>query len=290
MFVEKWMTPNPFTLPPDTTISAAAAEMRQHHFRHLLVTESNPTGKRLLGLLAKDNIARAFPSDYNPFSPQPIEKLVSQPISTIMIHNVATVEPYCAIEEAVHVLRTRRINALPVVRNGNLVGIITETDIYDALLDMTGTNAAGVKLIVESDDVKNALLSMGQLCDRYQLHLLNALSFRDKLSPNKVVSAFHFAGKTNSHFADDLHKHGFRVLKNRLSVRPTERILSRYLTRTETLIVIEVLQLPILIIRSIRPARSRSQRHVCRKMDDAQPGDTRAEHDDFSGGFGDEPP
>ena len=42
-----------------------------------------------------------------------------------------------------HILRTRRINALPVVRNGNLVGIITETDNYDALLDMTGTNAGG---------------------------------------------------------------------------------------------------------------------------------------------------
>jgi len=98
MFVEKWMTPNPFTLPPDTTISAAALEMSKHHFRHLLVTESGPTGKKLLGLLAKDDIARAFPSDYNPFSPQPTEKIVSDPISKIMIHNVATVEPYCAIE------------------------------------------------------------------------------------------------------------------------------------------------------------------------------------------------
>ena len=112
-----------------------------------------------------------------------------------------------------HILRTRRINALPVVRNGNLVGIITETDIYDALLDMTGANAAGVKLIVESDDVKNALVSMTQLCDRNQLQMLNALSFHDKLSPNKVISVFHFAGKTNSRFADDLYKRGFRVLK-----------------------------------------------------------------------------
>ena len=213
MFVEKWMTPNPFTLPPDTTISAAALEMSKHHFRHLLVTESGPTGKKLLGLLAKDDIARAFPSDYNPFSPQPTEKIVPDPISKIMIHNVATVEPYCAIEEAVHILRTHRINALPVVRNGNLVGIITETDIYDALLDMTGANAAGVKLIVESDDVKNALVSMTQLCDRNQLQMLNALSFHDKLSPNKVISVFHFAGKTNSRFADDLYKRGFRVLK-----------------------------------------------------------------------------
>jgi hypothetical protein len=43
--------------------------------------------------------------------------------------------------------------------------------------------------------------------------MLNALSFHDKLSPNKVISVFHFAGKTNSRFADDLYKRGFRVLK-----------------------------------------------------------------------------
>ena len=49
MFVEKWMTPNPFTLPPDTTISAAALEMSKHHFRHLLVTESGQPVRNFSG-------------------------------------------------------------------------------------------------------------------------------------------------------------------------------------------------------------------------------------------------
>jgi acetoin utilization protein AcuB len=213
MFVEKWMTSNPFTLPPDTTISAAALAMSKHHFRHLLVAEANSSGKRLLGLLAKDDIARAFPDNYNPFSPEAKENAVPKPISTIMIRNVVTVEPYCAVEEAVRILRARRINALPVVRSGNLVGIITENDIYDALLDMTGANATGTRLVVESDDVKNALVSMAQLAERLQLQIMNALSFHDKISPNKVTSVFHLTGKSNSHFTEDLRKAGFRVLK-----------------------------------------------------------------------------
>ena len=213
MFVEKWMTPYPFTLPPDTTISAAATAMSKHHFRHLLVAETSATGKRLLGLLSKDDIARAFPANYNPFSAESMEDIVPKPISTIMTHNVVTVEPYCAIEEAVQILRTHRINALPVVRNATLVGIITETDIYDALLDMTGASAPGTKLIVESDNVKNALVLMAQLTDRHQLEMLNALSFHDRQSPNKVISAFRLTGKSNSQFAEDLCKRGFRVLK-----------------------------------------------------------------------------
>jgi acetoin utilization protein AcuB len=213
MFVEKWMTPNPFTLPPDTTISAAAVAMSKHHSRHLMVAEMSSSGKRLLGLLAKDDIARAFPDNYNPFSPETNENAVPKPISTIMIRNVVTVEPYCAVEEAVRILRTRRINALPVVRSGNLVGIITENDIYDALLDITGANATGTRLLVESDNVRNALVSMTQLAERLQLQMLNALSFHDKLSPGKVTSVFHLAGKSNSHFTEELRKAGFRVLK-----------------------------------------------------------------------------
>lgn len=213
MFVEKWMTPKPFTLPPHTTISAAALAMGEHHFRHLLVAEPSANGKKLVGLLSKDDIARAFPDNANPFSPEAADNVIPKPISTIMAHNVVTVEPYCAVEEAVRILRTRRINALPVVRNGNLVGIITETDIYDALLDMTGADTTGMNLVVECTDVKTALVSMAQFADRYQLQMLSALSFHDKQAPNKVISVFHLSGKTNSQIAEELCKRGFRVLK-----------------------------------------------------------------------------
>lgn len=213
MFVEKWMTPNPFTLPPHTTISAAALEMGKHHFRHLLVAEPGTAGKKLLGLLSKYDIARAFPDNYNPFSPDATENTVPKPISSIMIHNVVTVEPYCAVEEAVRILRTRRINALLVVRNGNLVGIITETDIFDAILDMSGANGSSMRLVVESDDVKNALASMTQVAEQFQLHMLNALSYHDRESPNKVISVFHFSNKANSSFVQELCRRRFRVVK-----------------------------------------------------------------------------
>jgi hypothetical protein len=42
---------------------------------------------------------------------------------------------------------------------------------------------------------------------------MNALSFPDKTSPNKVISVFHLSGKSNSHFTEELRKAGFRVLK-----------------------------------------------------------------------------
>src|SRR5438046_8287094 len=115
--------------------------MSKHHFRHLLVTESGPTGKKLLGLLAKDDIARAFPSDHNPFSPQPTEKIVPDPISKIMIPNAATVEPYCAIEQPPHILRTPPITPLPPLPTRTPLALLTQTHPHAAPLPTTPPHA-----------------------------------------------------------------------------------------------------------------------------------------------------
>ncbi len=213
MFVEKWMTPNPVTVPPHTTISAAALQMGRHKFRHLLVVEVSSKGKQLVGLLSKYDIARAFPNNLNPFSLDVAEDTVVQPISTIMVRNVITVEPSCAIEEAARIFRARRINAMPVLRAGNLVGIITESDIFDALLNMTGANGHGIRLVVESGDVKTTLALIAQLADQHRLDILNATSFHDNKSENKVFSAFYFSGPPSEQFIQQLRARGIRAVK-----------------------------------------------------------------------------
>jgi len=212
MFVEKWMTANPFTVPPHMTISAAALEMNRHKFRHLLIAEPAARGKRLLGLISKYDIARAFPKDYNPFSVAVTEDTVKDPLSTIMTRNVVTVEPLCALEEAARILRARKINALPVLRRGLLVGIITESDIFHALLTMTGANSSGVKLILESSDVTDSLATITRLCERHRIALENALSFNDPAA-KKIVSVFHLSSKPSTQFAQELRNSHFRVLR-----------------------------------------------------------------------------
>ena len=179
MFVENWMTPDPLTVPPTMTISAAALFMGRHKFRHLLVAEAAAKGKKLAGLLSKYDLARAFPNHLNPFSLEVADDTVPQPISTIMVRNVVTVEPYCAIEEAARIFRTRRINALPVIRAGILVGILTESDVFDALLNMTGADDHAIRLVVESDDVGKTLTLISQLAEQCRLDILDAISFRN---------------------------------------------------------------------------------------------------------------
>ena len=116
MFVEKWMTPDPATLPPQTTISQVAMEMSRRKFRHFPITEPSRNGPRLVGIVAKYDIARGFPSNLNPFSVEVDENSVSRPVSAVMSKKVITTTPGCPIEEAAGTLRSNRIGALPVLR------------------------------------------------------------------------------------------------------------------------------------------------------------------------------
>jgi len=207
------MTPDPITVPPHMTISAAALEMGRHQFRHLLIAEPTSTGMKLLGLLSKYDIARAFPNHTNPFSAEVTESSVAEPVSKIMVRDVAVVEPHCAIEEAAQIMRTRGINALPVVRSGALIGIITESDVFAAMIAMTSASAFGGKMIVESADVKTALRAVTELSRQHNLEILNALSFQDKAPRNRVLSSFYFSGRPSVEFSQQLCRLGMRVLK-----------------------------------------------------------------------------
>ena len=213
MFVQRWMTPDPITIPPHMTISAAALEMGRHKFRHLLIAESSPAGKKLLGLLSKYDIARAFPDHTNPFSAEVTESSVADPVSKIMVRDVVVVEPNSAIEEAAQLLRTRGINALPVVRSGTLVGIITESDVFAAMIAMTSASSFGGKMIVESADVKTALHAVTELSRQQNLEILNVVSFQEKAPRNRVLSSFYFSGRPSVEFSQQLCRLGMRVLK-----------------------------------------------------------------------------
>lgn len=211
MFVENWMTPDPVTLPPSATISEAAMEMSRCKFRHILVATPLHHGKKLIGVVSKYDIARAFPSDLNPFSLAVSENSVPNAISTIMSSPPVTVSPGCDIENAARLLRRHHFNALPVVRENRLVGIITESDIFDALLNMTGANSGGVKLVVESEMNSSPALHLTQLGQNHGLEILALVSFVNQPSAN-VRSILRFAGRPPSRFVEDLYRLGFHVL------------------------------------------------------------------------------
>src|SRR2546427_8875606 len=146
MLVGMWMTSGPVTVTPATSIADAALTMSRRRIRRLLVTEPSPHGQILRGIVSLHDLARAFPPDVNPLSlaatSGPTTPGSGRRVGEIMARNVRTVTPETPIEDAARVLLEHKIGAVPVVRSGVLVGIITESDIFKAFLEVIDAGVA----------------------------------------------------------------------------------------------------------------------------------------------------
>jgi acetoin utilization protein AcuB len=212
MFVERWMTDGPVTLSPDTSISRVALEMNRRKFRHFPITEPSSNGPRLVGIVAKYDIARGFPSNLNPFSVEVHEDSVSRPVSSVMSTRVITTTPHCPVEEAAKLLRTHRIGALPVLRDNRLVGIITESDVFESLISVTAAKSGGTRIMIASDSRTSPVPDMIALSRRYRLDLMSILSFHENRLRNQDLSIFRFGNRLPSEFLQDIAELGFRVV------------------------------------------------------------------------------
>ncbi len=139
MLVKRYMRTKLVTVGPEEGANAALYVMKKSAIRHLLVT----AGKKLLGIVTDRDIRLVRPSPATSLSIYEIHYLLEKlKVKEIMTKKVVTVEPETPIAEAARLLLNRRIGALPVLKGGELVGIISETDMLQALIDLEEAQGA----------------------------------------------------------------------------------------------------------------------------------------------------
>ncbi len=120
LLVRDVMTADPVFIAPDATVEQAHALMTSGGFRHLPVVD----GKRVVGVISTGDIGRLGPT---------IPELTARPVADLMSADPPTVAPEQPIEAAAGQMGLRKVNCLPVVSEGRLVGIVTTYDLLDAL-------------------------------------------------------------------------------------------------------------------------------------------------------------
>jgi acetoin utilization protein AcuB len=129
-----------------------------------------------------------------------------------MTKKVITVTPDCPIEEAARILRSNRIGALPVLRENRLVGIITESDIFDAFINMTAAKGGGVRILVESETPDNPVPTVLQLSREHRVDILSMLSFHENRLRGRDLSIFRFGKRPPAGFLQEITKAGYRIV------------------------------------------------------------------------------
>ncbi|MGD8243565.1 MAG: CBS domain-containing protein [Anaerolineae bacterium] len=155
MLVKNRMTKNPITVKPDLPIAEALEWMRREKVRHFPVVDKK--GK-LVGIVARDDLLYASPSPVTALSVWEVTYLMSQvTVSEMMTEEVITTTEDTPLEEAARLMHDKKIGSLVVMRNGAVVGIITETDLFEAFLELFGGHQKGVRLTVLAPYYKGSL-------------------------------------------------------------------------------------------------------------------------------------
>jgi len=155
MLVRERMTANPIVVHPETSFEEALQLLREKKIRRLPVVDKQGM---LVGIVVEKDLLYASPSPATSLSIFEVHYLLSKlAVKDVMTKRVITVAEDCPLEEAARIMVDQKIGCLPVVRGKQVIGIITETDVFKSMAEALGGRAKGVRIVVRLPEVKGEL-------------------------------------------------------------------------------------------------------------------------------------
>ncbi|WP_420130379.1 CBS and ACT domain-containing protein [Longimicrobium sp.] len=144
MLVKKRMTHDPVVVSPRHSLADALRLTRERRIRHLPVVDEGV----LVGIVSDRDVRTAMPSTLTEPDAERVAFLDRTPISAVMRSDVDSIGPLDTVEDAAKLMRRRRIGALPVVdAHGAVLGILSESDVLDAFVEILGpANASRLEI------------------------------------------------------------------------------------------------------------------------------------------------
>jgi acetoin utilization protein AcuB len=145
MLVGERMSHPVISIPPDMPIVDALNLMKRERIRRTPVIKDG----RLVGIVSDKDLLNASPSPATSLSVWEMNYLLSKiTVKDVMSRKVLTVTENTPIEEAARIMADNKIGGLPVVRSEQVVGIITETNLFKIFLELMGAREPGVRVTV----------------------------------------------------------------------------------------------------------------------------------------------
>ena len=148
MFAKDYMTKTVVTVQPEDFLVDVRKSMQDQGVRHLPVVD----GGKLVGIVSLNTIRDAAPSKATDLSIHEVHYLLSKmKIREVMKKEVVTCGPDDHVEDISKIMQTKRIGAVPVVDKGQLVGILTNDDMFRILMKMLGMDTPGKRITLEME-------------------------------------------------------------------------------------------------------------------------------------------
>jgi acetoin utilization protein AcuB len=173
MYVSDWMTKKVFSVEPEAYLSDALSLMKEKSIKHVPVVK----GGKLKGIISDRDIKEYSPSKATSLDIYELHYILAKTrIKDMMTTGVVTTTSDSPVEEAAMTMLDRGIGCLPVMDEGNLTGIISDKDIFRALVDITGVRHGGNRICVTIEDRAGSIREVADLVRKHNFRLQGILT------------------------------------------------------------------------------------------------------------------
>ncbi len=200
MLIREIMKSNPVSISPSFKLSEAYKLMIEKKIRHLPVIEN----EKLVGIVTDRDLRLATSSlAGQKFDPE-------SEVANMMIRPVQTTHPNDPVETAVQKMRELKIGCLPVLEDRKLIGIVTVTDLMDALLLLTGVHQPSGRLDIRLSNHYGELARLSSLLAEKKININSILSYPE--ADNKVRLVLRVGSIEIKSLAEAICNAGFQVI------------------------------------------------------------------------------
>jgi len=210
LLVKDAMTREIVTLSPDETAGTALALCRERRIRHLPVLKEG----KLVGIVSDRDLRSSTPALGDPARTEALQEIL---VEDVMATDVVSALPDDPVEQAANTMREHRIGCLPVVEGGELVGIITASDVMDALVYLVGANEPGSRMEIALPDRPGALAGAAGVFGMCGINIVSAAMGQkqepvDAEGPGERIVVFRVDTIDTSDVVGYLEEAGYSVL------------------------------------------------------------------------------
>lgn len=178
MLVRNWMNPTVISTEAQASMAEALNLMKENQIKTLPVFDR----ETLVGVVTDRDLKRASASDATLLEIHELLHLLARiKVRDIMSRNPITIPDTYTVEEAAEVLRDHHISGAPVMdAKGRMVGMISQNDLFNALMSLTGVKRRGIHLAFEVEDRPGSIKDLADIIRRYGGRMASILSSYDR--------------------------------------------------------------------------------------------------------------
>ena len=179
MLVRNWMSKSVITVEETDSMHNAMKLLKEHDIRMLPVMRDG----KLVGIVTDRDLKRASASDATTLEVHELIFLISQiKVKSIMTKDPITVPFDYTVEETAEILLRNKISGAPVVdHGGQVVGTITQTDLFNALISLTGVGKRGIQFALQIEDRPGSIKEVADIIRKYGGRMVSILSTYERV-------------------------------------------------------------------------------------------------------------